>query len=245
MYLNTFSLQGTGRSVVMMHGWGRKLDDLLPLGEILKTKSTPILVDLPGFGESTAPESVWSTFDYGKYIIDQIKEEKIDLLGHSFGGKIALSMAIKYPERVNKLILIATSGLKKRRTFFEKIKFSSIRTLGKMIKAFDKLFSTKYFETKFTPRFASLDYKNAGIMKPILVKSINEDFSSEIDKIKCKTLILWGEKDTETPPEIAFKLNKFIPGSKLIMFPYHGHDIIDPTSSHLLAKYILPFLEED
>ena len=89
-----FSMAGGSRSI------------LLNLLESCSPHSQVHLIDLPGFGRSPAPEHAWSAFDYADRIIHYLDKKNIgqvDLAGHSFGGKVALCLAIRYPDRVRRL----------------------------------------------------------------------------------------------------------------------------------------------
>lgn len=243
--LYTDRIQGNGPPLLMLHGWGMSLEDIKPLGHLLSPQADIHLVDLPGFGHSPYPGEVWNSFQYANRLVAYLNEnniDQIDLLGHSFGGKVALSLANLYPTRVRKLILIATSGLIRQRNVQQYCRFMAIKLLGKNLKYFDSLFGTKLFFDYFAPRFGSADYKKAGAMRQILVKSVNEDLSKQIATIKTPTLILWGEKDEETPPEVAHRLHKLIKNSTLLLLPGKGHWLYRDVGAHLCAHYIAPFL---
>lgn len=242
--MNVTELKGNGPPLLMLHGWGQTHEALLPLGNLLVPVSQPYLFDLPGFGKSPIPNDVWNAFDYADHFIrylDQQKIKRTSLLGHSFGGKISLCLASRYPERVDKLILLAPSGIPSKRTLKRKV----IRLAGKAIKTCDSLFGTSYFATQFSPRFGSADYKNAGAMRSILVRSVNEDLTPYLSKIQCPTLFLWGKKDLETPYEMGERYAALIPGARLVGFAHHDHYLAKDVGSHLCATHCIPFLRGD
>lgn len=110
-------IQGAPLPLLCLHGWGQTHYNLEGLAELLKCESSPVLFDLPGFGNSPAPPSVWSAVDYAKAFIQYMDDnniEKASLLGHSFGGKIAMCTAINFPQRIHKLVLLAPSGISPR-----------------------------------------------------------------------------------------------------------------------------------
>lgn len=244
MSLHTKQINGQDSSLLMLHGWGQSLKEMKPLGELLSRKATPHLIDLPGFGESPPPEKTWNAYDYADRIVQYLDEENIDkadILGHSFGGKVAMCLAIKHPNRINRLILLSPSGLKPKRTMINQCRIFSIRWIGKLT----KLFMPNLFQNWFIPRFGSKDYQNAGPMKSILVRSVNEDLTHEIPKIRCETLILWGDRDEETPPEMGKRIHQLIQNSRLELFSQHGHQLHLDGGSHLCASKILPFLKSE
>lgn len=245
--LHVERIRGSGLAVVMLHGWGCTLDALKPLAHLLAPHGDIHLIDIPGFGKSPFPEAVWSSFDYADRLIAYLDENNIPdaiFVGHSFGGKISLSLAARYPNRIRKLILLAASGVKRQRSFQDKCRIQGIKWLGKSLKQIDALAGTSLFSQQFAPRFGSADYKNAGLMRSILVKSVNEDLSAQIATISAPTLMLWGEDDTETPPEVARRMHQLIRHSQLIIFPKKGHWFYQDVGCHLCATYILPFLKE-
>jgi pimeloyl-ACP methyl ester carboxylesterase len=245
--MHSIELNGKGPPLLMLHGWGQDHHALTPLGELLTPIAKPYLVDLPGFGQSQCPGQVWSAYDYADCMIRLLEEKKVrkfSLLGHSFGGKISLCIALRYPEKVENLILIAPSGLNPKRTLLRRLKMKSIVASGKCVKAYDGLFRTSHFTKSFASKFGSRDYKNAGSMRSVLVRSVNEDLTDVLPNISCRTLILWGEKDSETPLEAGYRFSKLIPRAQFLSFPYHDHELFHDVGAHLCATYITPFLKE-
>jgi pimeloyl-ACP methyl ester carboxylesterase len=239
-------VQGNNRPLFVLHGWGQTHQNLEPLADLLKSKADPFLYDLPGFGKSPIPPDVWSTDDYAKRLIEEMDSKgikQISVLGHSFGGKIAICLASRYPKRIKQLILLAPSGLRPALPFSKKIKSKGIRLAGKLIKTYDALFQTTHFADAFIPQYGSSDYRNAGAMRPILVKTVNEDLTDRLPSVRCPTLLLWGELDTATPPEIGVRMARLIPNCRYQLFPNHGHQLFEDVGAHLMASYILPFLE--
>jgi len=247
IFLHTEMLGKQGPKILLLHGWGQDLTQLKPLGELLSTSMRVFLVDLPGFGKSSAPSTVWSSFDYADFIVSYLNKnqiEKAHILGHSFGGKVALSMAIRYSERVDSLVLASPSGLKRSRSFFQKCRFRAIQSGSFFFKQIDRWTGSQLFSNYFAPYFGSADYKNAGAMRSILVRSVNEDLFPHLKEVKAKTLLLWGEKDTETPIEMGLRMQKAIPFSNLVQFSQHGHQLFQDTGgNHLSAYHIQRFLQ--
>ena len=242
----TLTLKGCGRPIVMLHGWGHSHQSLRPLADLLVEETQPILFDLPGFGQSERPQMTWSAAEYADAIVKQLDKlniEKFLLLGHSFGGKVAICLAERYSERVDRLILISSSGLKEARSLDRQFKFSLKKLFSKAIKSIDRLFRKNYFEIYFVPKFASSDYKSFPKIRDILVRSVNEDLSHILPKINTPSLILWGEKDTQTPLKMGIQMAKLIPNAIFYSFFQHDHDLPhDDAGAQLSAMYILRFL---
>jgi pimeloyl-ACP methyl ester carboxylesterase len=234
-------------AIIMLHGWGLNLESLKPLAHLLSSYHEPYLIDLPGFGYSEPPESAWTAFDYAdrlaKFMNDQ-GIDRADFLGHSFGGKVAICFAARYPTRIGYLILMAPSGIPKKRNLLGYMKLKILKTAAICLKLTDRVIKTTIYKDYFIKKFGSFDYQNAvGVMRQILVKSVNEDLSAVAQEVQAPTLILWGKLDTETPIEIAFRLKSLIKRAELIIFPHQKHWIWQDTAAHLCAYQIKQFIQ--
>ena len=230
---------------LMLHGWNRNCDDLLPLAELLSPYMEVHALDLPGFGSSDLPDGDWDTQQYAARIVQYMDDHSLDcvnLFGHSFGGRVSLRISSAYPERVHKLVLAGSHGLKRKRGPWDQIRVKAIPKLGKTVKLIDKITGSKLFQNKFIPKFGSKDYQAAGALRGTLVKTVIEDQTDETRKVKAPALLLWGEKDTETPLEMGQRFSRLIPNAKLISLPQEGHDLFQDINSHLCAYYIKGFL---
>lgn len=201
------------KQTIFLHGWGLDKNSFLSLANNLPNLEK-ILIDLPGFGKTELPKKAWGSFDYAKYIKQNFlkKNKKNILIGHSFGGKIAIKIASNYPDLVDKIILIASAGLRK------KINFKKI--IRKILK------------------INSQDYNNAGVLKPILSRVVRENLTQDLKKIKCPVLLIWGQEDKETPIWIAKKMAKLIKNNKLIILPGINHHNILTLGANQIAHQI-------
>ena len=200
-------------TVVLLHGWGQNIEMMKPIGDKLKKNNRVIIVDLPGFGQSSEPDNIWTMYDYTNCINKLLKSLKVNnpiMIGHSFGGKISLIYASLY--KVDKLILFGSP-------FKKEIKKLSLKTkILKKLKHVPLLNKLEGFAKK---HIGSRDYKNASdFMRKILVEHVNLDITEDVKKIKCPTLIVWGTMDAEVPIERAYELEKLIRDSAVI--PYEG-----------------------
>jgi pimeloyl-ACP methyl ester carboxylesterase len=234
----------------MLHGWGRSLGDMRGLAELLKETAQPLLIDLPGFGGSAAPPKLadgqsWGSYEYANRLLqylDQRGIEQTDLLGHSFGGRVSIAFAAANPERVRRLILINSAGLIVTLSPAKALRRQIIRRTGKLVRKIDSTFNTDLFEKKFSPRFGSRDYQKAGELRGVLVRTVNEDLTADLRRIKNETLLIWGALDTETPIVSGRRMAAAVPNSGLIVLDNGGHHVFEGVASHLLASYIRPFL---
>lgn len=232
-------------ALLMMHGWGQTSVSLQPLAELLSSDYRVVLVDLPGFGRSPLPAEAWDTVRYAERMVellDELKIDRCDLLGHSFGGRISLRLASRFPDRVQRLFLVASHGLPTPRPFLKQLRMQGISMLRSLVRFIDRVFGTSWYTQRFIPHFASVDYqKTSGVLRQIFVKLVTEDATADAVRIKAPALLLWGEQDTETPVELGRRLQRLIQGAALRVFPLHDHHPFSNAGHHLLTRHILEF----
>ena len=111
-------------SILFLHGWGQNIEMMKKIADPLKDNNRIIILDLPGFGESEEPKTAWSLDDYVKMIhslLDKLNIQAVSLVGHSFGGKIALLYASTY--KINKLVVLASPFKVRKKKVSWKVKF--------------------------------------------------------------------------------------------------------------------------
>jgi pimeloyl-ACP methyl ester carboxylesterase len=244
--LNVVTKGSGSPPILLLHGWGQSIASLWQLGDLLSKSRTVYLIDLPGFGGSPKPQSDWGTDDYAKCILSYLhdhKLERVDVLGHSFGGRVALQMAAQEPDRIGHLLLINAAGLQRKLQGKRAFKNSFAKVSRAVCRFLDATFGLSTFENWHVPRFASHDYKNAGAMKNIFVKTVNEDLTETARKIVAPTLLLWGELDQEVPLEIANRYHELLADSKLVILPGKDHFPFANEGAHLCAYHVLKFLD--
>ncbi len=213
------------KNIVLIHGWGAKTESLIPLKkELLGLGWRVFLIKLPGFGRP-APKKVWGLKEYSDYVLKKAEKRfskvKFFVFGHSFGGAIALKLALNHKRDLYGIILCETRGIS-RTIFLKRLVFILVAKLGKVFLIYPKI--AKNFRRLLYKLAREHDYeKTQGIMREIFKKVVNEDLKDSVSKIKIPVLILWGEKDKMTPIKDAFFLKSRILGSKLVVFENQGH----------------------
>jgi len=222
-----YKFDGKGEIFLILHGWGSSSDSWTKIIKILSAKFRVICPDLPGFGKTTSPDKPWNLNDFVEWVrefVEKLNLENFFLLGHSFGGRIAIKFSVLYPEKIKKLILVNSAGIKQKWGLKEKIVFILGR-IGNFI--FSKNLFLKFKEKArnlFYRIFFIKDYSRAkGVMKETIKKILEEDIFPELPKIQVDTLIIWGEKDNILPLEHAFLMKKKIKKSKLEILPNVRH----------------------
>lgn len=208
---------GEGKdTVVLLHGWGQNIEMMKPIGDRLSNNFHIIIVDLPGFGLSEEPKEVFTVYDYVEIIHELLKSLKITnpiMVGHSFGGKISLVYASKY--KTKKLVTFGSP-------FKKEITKLSLKT--KVLKKLKQVPGINKLEDFAKKHIGSTDYKNASkMMRDILVDTVNLDVSSDVKKIKCPTLLIWGTNDEAVSIESAKELETLISDCGLVEYEGCSH----------------------
>lgn len=207
---------GSGKDIVLLHGWGQNIEMMKPLGDRLQKKYKITILDFPGFGGSDEPSEAFGIDDYTSVLDEFLKKLNIKkpiIMGHSFGGRVAIAYSSK--NEVEKLVLFGSPCV---RTYKE----PNLKL--KILKMLKKVPVIKNLEGFAKKHMGSRDYRNASsIMRETLVKVVNRDLSDEASKIEAPTLLIWGSNDQEAPLEDAKKMEKIIKDAGLIVFPNCTH----------------------
>lgn len=236
---------GAGTPFLILHGWGGCSDSWLKVQENLIKHFQVFVLDLPGFGKSGLPPRPWDVQDYTEFVIDFLQAYNIKefyLLGHSFGGRISMKLSVQYLDGVKKLILVDSAGAQaKKKKFFKKI----LSSIASFVSIFSILPGFQLFR-RFFYRYIirSTDYlKVMGVMKETFLKVISEDLSYCLEKIKAKTLVIWGERDNVTPLKDGRFIQLKIKNSELKIIPSNHNPHLEIPEE--LSKIILDFLNKN
>lgn len=225
------------KNILILHGWGQSLENWKFVANKLSENYMVVLLDLPGFGSSSQPNSTFGMQEYSNFVnefINKMKLENIILIGHSFGGKISIEIASEN-SKIDQLFLISPSGIENR-SFIVNIKNIISKILRVLLFWLPEKFKENY-------RFiiGSRDYINAGKMREIFKKVINEKMISYAENIDLPTIIVWGEKDEELNLKNAKLLKSLIKNSTLRILWGVGHspNIESPEKLvNLLSEYL-------
>ena len=218
-----YEVNGQGKPVILLHGWGGQAASFMPVLDFLSQTFKVYALDLPGFGRSSIPPTAWGSNDYALFIykfLSKLGIAKADLIGHSFGGRIIISLAANFPEKVGKLILVDSAGIRPKRTAKYYLRTLMAKT-GKRLSSLPPF--GKGLKDVIYNRMGSKDYREAGNMRGILVKVVNEDLRHLLVKIKAPTLLIWGEEDKETPISHAKIMERQIEDAGLVILKGAGH----------------------
>ena len=214
---------GEGDIVVLLHGWGGEAESFKPVFEWLAQTHKVYALDLPGFGNSEKPPVAWGTADYARCVtafFEELGIRKAHLIGHSFGGRISIILGAEHPEKVAKLILVDSAGIKPRRTAKYYLRVS-LAKVGKLLRRCGT-YGTQ-LANALSRRVGSSDYQNAGVMRGTLVKVVNEDLRPLLSRIAAPALLIWGADDKDTPVAYGKIMEAEIPDAGLVVLEQAGH----------------------
>jgi pimeloyl-ACP methyl ester carboxylesterase len=225
-------------TLLILHGWGQSGSAWQAVAKTLPKNYQVILLDLPGFGSSEHLIGNPSVPEYTQFIlkfIEKLNLKKPAVLGHSFGGQIAINLAANHPKLLSHLLLVSPAGIRNK-SAKQKIKtnvFKKIKVLKKILpKSIVKL---------ILKQVSSTDYYNASPQhKQILKQIVTQDLTQKLSNIKTKTTIIWGSEDKEIPFKGKIMTN-LIPNSKLTVLYGQDHNphLKDPTSLASVIKKAL------
>ena len=189
--------------LIILHGWGSNKNLMKQSFSPFMSGFRHIYIDLPGFGNSTCSAAL-TTEDVARIVelfMVHINASKDIVLGHSFGGKVALLLEPKV------IVLVASAGIYIEKSLKVKIKIFLFKTL-------------KFFGlSKFRSLFVADDAKELNeYMYQTFKNVVNEDFADEFKHYKGKALLCWGRDDTATPLSSAQKIDTLIEDSKLEVY---------------------------
>lgn len=217
-----------GLPLVMLHGWGADSSLVWPLSATLLSIGYRVYVpDLPGFGDSPEPGTAWTVFDYAKLILayaDTIQLTRFALFGHSFGGRLGLILGSDHGERISKMILADSAGIRPPVSLLTHIRLSTYKRIRDSLKTVGLHSLSDSLNSWYNKRYGSADFNAvSGVMRQTFVQVVNEDLLPYAARVKPSTLLLWGDQDNDTPLWQAHKLEATIPDAGLVVFPGAGH----------------------
>lgn len=232
--------EGEGFPIVLLHGFAASLQVWNDWARVLKKKFRVIRLDMPGFAlsDSIKPGTQLSVDFFTLALHNFLKQlgiEKFHLAGNSLGGWISWEFASKYPQRINKLVLLNAAGYLTPETHPKGIKMLTRPEVQKLVKSGvprimvrmmvrNSFGDKKKMNRDIVDRHYALVNREGNLAS--LFKIAMAEIYPQIGKIKeisAPTLILWGQKDKVVDVEYAHKFAGDIPENKLIIYEKVGH----------------------
>jgi pimeloyl-ACP methyl ester carboxylesterase len=150
------------------------------------------------------------------------------VVGHSFGGRVAIKLAARHPKLVRSLVLTGVPFGKKATSKKPPLSLRLAKTLSQ-----SGVVSKKRLDA-LRDRHGSADYRAAqGVMRDVLVKAVNEEYFDDCRRISHRVRLVWGEDDQPAPLDLAKKAQGFLPHATLHVVPGSGHLLDAPLTAAL------------
>lgn len=233
----------------------------------LAKKYRVIAVDLPGYGKSAKGDYTYSMDFYATQINEFLSEKSIDkvvYVGHSMGGQIGLTFALKYPEKLEKLVLASPAGVESFKPGEAKwlrnvFRIDEITASGEEIVRANLNRNFYRWDEKYEwmveerirmakaeemPAFAHAVIQSVGAM-------LDGPTSNKLDKVKTESLIIYGENDGLIPnpflhpgftAAVFAKAKESMPDVRLIEIPKCGH-LLQIEKPEIFSKHIIDFVK--
>jgi pimeloyl-ACP methyl ester carboxylesterase len=211
--------------IVVLHGWGAHIEAVAPILVALEGASELIALDLPGFGESDPPDQAWDVDSYARFMIhflDELGVERAHLVGHSHGGRVSIALAADEPQRVGRLLLVDSAGLRPKRGWRYRRRVA-VAKLGRLVARMGGA-PGRRLQDRMRARVASRDYLEASeAMRGTFRAVIASDLSDRLPRIGAPTLLVWGDQDDDTPLWMGHRMEELIPDAGLVVLEGAGH----------------------
>lgn len=228
------------QTLVFLHGFLGNLNSFENYSKTFQNYGFSTLnINLTGYGFKHIPKT-FTIYDYAQVVFKLIKSLKIKsccLIGHSFGGRIAIILSSMFNFNFEKLILVDSAGIKPKFSLKTKLKILNFKL--------NKFLVKKNLKNKeVLNKFGSKDYKMLSEnLKPVFKNIVNEDLTYLLKNINCKTLIIFGKTDADTPIYMAKILHKKIKNSTLKILD--GGHFCYQDSIFQFTSILKKFLEEN
>ena len=235
----------TGPPIIFIHGLGGFVenweDNIIELSKVRQVYA----LDLAGFGFSDKPDVDYTISYFADFVRDFMITsgiEKATMIGESMGGGIALQLALKYPEKVEKIVLAGSSGLGKEVSI--SLRLLTLPIFGERLSRPSKEGTKQFFEQLFYNKeiiqeeWIEYDYQlslQPGVQRSLLralrslcniwgqKRKIYLPILENLQKIEIPVLILWGAQDQIVPVSHAHRAKKILPNARIHIFDPCGH----------------------
>jgi pimeloyl-ACP methyl ester carboxylesterase len=222
--MTSYSRVGKGKQVLLLHGWADTSASWQAFANELAKHYEVIVPDLPGFGGTQRPTDTWGLNGYAEFVTKFVKKLALKpycIIGHSNGGGIAIRGLASGELAAEKLVLLASAGIRTERSG-QKTALKLATKTGKML--------AKPLPTRLQRKLRSKLYQRVGSdmlvaenMQETFKKVVGDDVQSDARRLATPTLLVYGQQDTATQVRYGMLLHELIEGSTLEVIPEVGH----------------------
>lgn len=214
--------EGGAPALLFLHGWRSQGSVWATLMRYLTVGQKNVFtLDLPGFGSSPAPQTSWQLKDYAAVVSDfvaKLNVTEVILIGHSFGGRIALKIAAEHPPWLKKLVLIGVPGIKQNTA-----RTTMLAAVAKVARPIFKIKKLQNLRKKIYEFIGASDYVETPELRRIFLNIINEDLQPLLSTITTPTLLVWGANDAEVPAAVGKAMERILPSAHYKEIHDAGH----------------------
>jgi pimeloyl-ACP methyl ester carboxylesterase len=258
---------GSGPPIVFIHGLSGSWQNWLEQVPVFAREHRVITFDLPGFGASEMPADKITVPGYGRWVdalLDELDVPSAAIVGNSMGGFIGAEVAIQFPARVERLVLISAAGLTIENQVPAPL-LTALRTLNAQL-AFGTGWLASRSETLVRrPRsrelmFGIVAHRAGKLPGPLVAEQVRGSgkagfvpalealtrypIRDRLGEIGCPTLIVWGTNDILVPARDADEFERLIPDARKVVWPETGH-VAMLERPEAFNKLLAAFLAEE
>lgn len=215
--------------LVFLHGWGGSRESWASQLEYFRQHGYEcVALDFPGLGGAPEPATAWNVSDYAEYVACRIREKadhrRVIVVGHSFGGRVAIVLSATHPNLVDGLVLANAAGISDKPPWWNALLASISKLLSHVSGGGPFGKRAVRLREWFRGVAGSPDYRTASpLMREVLKNVVRDDLRSFLPQITSPTLVLWGDNDRVTPIATAVALHNAIRESQIQIISGAGH----------------------
>jgi pimeloyl-ACP methyl ester carboxylesterase len=237
---------GSGPPIVFIHGLSGSWQNWLEQLPVFAREHRVITFDLPGFGASEMPAQKITISGYGRFVaalLDELEVGSAAVVGNSMGGFIGMELAIRFPERVERLVLVSAAGLSIEYLRNERA-LAVLGTLENRLAAYSGWLASRSDALARRPGarrliFGIVAHRPDRLPGPLVAEQVRGSgkpgflpaldaltdypIRDRLGEIACPTLIVWGSEDKLVPARDADEFARLIPNSRKVVWPETGH----------------------
>jgi pimeloyl-ACP methyl ester carboxylesterase len=237
---------GSGPPIVFIHGLSGSWQNWLEQLPVFAREHRVITFDLPGFGASEMPAQKITISGYGRFVaalLDELEVGSAAIVGNSMGGFIGMELAIRFPERVERLVLVSAAGLSIEYLRNERA-LAVLGTLESRLAAYSGWLASRSDALARRPGarrliFGIVAHRPDRLPGPLVAEQVRGSgkpgflpaldaltdypIRDRLGEIACPTLIVWGSEDKLVPARDADEFARLIPNSRKVVWPETGH----------------------
>lgn len=233
--LTEYDSFGSGKTVLLLHGWGDDRKTFSALADALSSTFKVVSVDLPGFGKTQIPPEAWDLDSYASFLaafLQKINAGNVyAIIGHSNGGSIAIRGLANGDLNASKLVLLASAGIRNRQNLRRGV-LKVTAKVGKLV--------TFALPNSLKQKLRTALYQKSGSdilvspqMQETFVRIVKQDVQQDAAQVSVPTLLIYGDKDTATPPDFGNLYDSLLSDSKLVIVKGAGHFVHHDETSHV------------